>query len=305
MTALGENVVYDEASAYAWSDLNETEFLERVVAELRAAMGDAFGEHTFFILSSHDPDVRPASIGDPAQRKVLIFVSDESASVPDVLAPHYKAVFKSYLPRELPGTNIFPFSLGYVRGVPAPPPEPILERSISVFFSGSLGPARRPLYRALHPVYRRLPAAALDRALSDRKRLLVPEDLSHTMPDSVLRFTRGFRQGHSAEEYGALLADARIALCPHGARNPETFRHIEAMRAGAVVVSEPLPDTHFYRGAPFVTVEDWPSGMRAVRELLASPARLQELQDATLAWWDSVCSERATARYVAERLMAT
>jgi hypothetical protein len=303
VSPLPDNVVYDTASAYAWGDLNETAFLERVFAELEQELGGEFGDYSFYVLSSHDPDVRPASVDEPAARKVLLFVSDESQSVPEALQPHYTAIFKSYLPYELPDANVFAFSLGYVRDVPAHPPKPMAERSVSVFFSGSLSPARRPLYRTLHPVYKRLPAQVFERALSTSPRL-VPGDLSHTVPGSLIRFTRAFKEGLSAADYGAALADARIVLCPHGVRAPETFRHLEAARAGAVVVSPALPDTHFYRSAPFVIVPNWEIGIQRARDLLGDLPALESLQRLTLDWWENVGSERATARYVAERLRA-
>jgi hypothetical protein len=303
VSALQDNVVYDNASEYAWDELHETAFLERVFFELEQVLGAEFGDYRFYVVSSHDPDVRPASLEDSAPRKVLLFVSDESQSVPEALRPHYTAIFKSYLPYELPDSNVFPFPLGYLHDVHADPPKPMAERSVSVFFSGSLGPARLPLYRALHPVYKRLPTRVFERALSASPRL-VREDLSNAVPGSLIRFTRAFKEGLSAADYGAVLADARIALCPHGARAPETFRHVEAARAGAVVVSPPLPDTHFNRSAPFVIVPSWAVGVRRARELLGDLPALEALQRDTLEWWDGVGSESATARYVADRLRA-
>jgi hypothetical protein len=77
------------------------------------------------------------------------------------------------------------------------------------------------------------------------------------------------------------------------------------MRAGAVVVSGPLPDTHFYRGSPIVTVRSWMEGIARTKRLLSDPHELADLQAQTVAWWESVCSEDATARYMAKRLGAS
>lgn len=306
MTALGAGVRYDPASDYEWEQLNETAFLARVFGELRSELGRAFGDYDFHLVSSHDPDVRPRALDEPGERKVLIWISDDRATIPSALAPHFHAIFKSHLPRESPGSRIFAFNLGYVGEPPTDEPKPIEQRTVSVFFSGVLSGDRRPLYRALHPLYRRLPASVFDRALALRRRRfggpLVPFDLSSAIPGSVLRFTPGFKQGLPATEYKRLLGECRIALCPPGARDAETFRHMEATRAGCVVVTQPLPSTRFYRGAPFLTVPDWPRGIASVHELLTDPAGLAELQAATLRWWDEVCGERATARYMAECL---
>ena len=297
---------YDPASTHQWSDLNETAFLERVMAALRTAMGDSFATYTFFILSGRTGDVWPQSASDPSPRKVLIFISDESSSIPTALQPHYVAIFKGYLPRELPGSNVFPFNIGYVRDVPTYPLKPIEERAIDVFFSGNLSLSRLPLYRALHRVYKRLPPVVARGAFSVSRRgygrWLLADDLSMALPRSVVRFTPGFQRGLPRAEYGKSLADSRIVLCPRGASSPETFRHIEAMRAGAVLVSEPLPETHFYRGAPVVTVDNWEAGIAKVRELLEDRPALREIQRATIDWWREVCSEAATAKYMRDRL---
>jgi hypothetical protein len=306
MQELSRNVFYDSASAHKWSDLNETVFLERVISGLRTSMGDAFLKYSFFILSAKSGDVWPESASNSSPYKVLIFVSDESSSIPTALQPHYFAIFKGYLPSEMPGSNIFPFNVGYVRDVPTYPLKPVEDRAINVFFSGNLSASRFPLYRALHPVYRRLPRITVRGALSLSRRgygrRLMPDDLSRALPRSVVRFTRGFQRGLSRAEYGKSLADSRIVLCPRGASSPETFRHLEAMRAGAVLVSERLPATHFYRGAPIVTVDNWEAGIDTVRQLLEDETTLRELQRATIRWWRDVCSEAATGKYMHDRL---
>jgi hypothetical protein len=307
MHKLSENVFYDSASAIQWSDLNETTFLERVLARLNGLMGEAFFRYTFFVLSSQNGSVIPDSSSDPSPRKVLIFISDESSSLPAHLASHYLAIFKAYLPRELPGTNIFPFNLGYVRDVPTYPFTPVEERGISVFFSGNLNLDRLGLYRVLHPIYRQLPPAAfrVAQSLSARglSRWMMPRDLSHALPSADVHFTDGFKKGLSPAEYGRRLADSRIVLCPRGWYSAETFRHVEAMRAGAIVVSEPLPQTHLYRDAPVLTVSDWEIGLHAVKELLEDEPALRQVQGDTVRWWKEVFSEGATAKYMHRKIM--
>jgi len=47
MHKLSEHVYFDEASDYAWSELNETEFIDKFFAQLRLEMGQTFEEFTF------------------------------------------------------------------------------------------------------------------------------------------------------------------------------------------------------------------------------------------------------------------
>ncbi len=67
-----------------------------------------------------------------------------------------------------------------------------------------------------------------------------------------ITLTDGFARGLSPETYGRKLALSKTVLCPRGFSSTDTFRHVEALRAGAVVISEPLPDLHLYRGSPII-----------------------------------------------------
>jgi hypothetical protein len=241
-----------------------------------------------------------------APKKILLFMSDELSSIPSHLSGYYFAVFKSYLPKELPGSNILPFHLGYVKGVPSYEPKPAEHRKYDIFFSGNLNANRTPLFRAVHPLFRQVPEIVPDRALAFfvRKILLgrFQMDLGIKIPGSYINFTSGFKAGLSPEQYGKMLAESKVVLCPKGFDSPETFRHMEAIRAGAVVISEQLPDTHFYRNSPIRCVDNWRQGVALAKQLCADPKALREAQLATIAWWRNVCSEEASAAYVKNQL---
>lgn len=303
MTELCRNVNYDKSSHYEWDQLNETTFLENVFNALRGEMGVKFNSYNWNILSSHDPDVVPMSAAGEADRKVLIFISDKSCSVPERLQKRYFAIFKCYLPYEMENTNIFSFNIGYVRDVPAFPVKQMRERDTSIFFSGNLNYNRFPLYSAVHPVLRHMPLSIAKYIVSKMaSQLKLRREFDREVSNSYIHFSDGFKKGMEPKFYGRYLNDSRVVLCPKGFRSAETFRHIEAIRAGAVVISEPLPDTHFYRGAPIITVSDWRQGIRLARRMVNDLQALDVLQAKTVEWWREVCSERATAHYVAETL---
>jgi hypothetical protein len=96
-----------------------------------------------------------------------------------------------------------------------------------------------------------------------------------------------------------MLHSSKVALCPGGWKSNETFRLFEAMRAGCVIVTSVLPDVRLYRDAPLIQVSDWTKLESCVDDLIETPSRLAELQDATCAWWRDVCSEQAYAAYIA------
>lgn len=298
--AFAPNVEYDAASAHGWDTLNETAFLEALFARLRDLDPARFDRLRFVIFSPGRRRAIPAAAtGDPSN-KVLLYISDESGDVPTELADRFRAVFKIHQQREPAEANLFPLNLGYVRDVPAAPPTPVLERPVDIFFSGNLSAVRLPLYRAVAPGLRAVPPALLRAVLRTPLRRALPMDFSGTdgRVTRCIRFTSGFKQGMRPADYGAMLGQAKIVLCPRGFLWAETFRHVEAMRAGAIVISEPLPDTHLYRGAPIVIVANWRDGLATARRLAADPAALVDLQARHLAWYDAVLSEDATARAI-------
>ena len=79
----------------------------------------------------------------------------------------------------------------------------------------------------------------------------------------------------------------------------ETQRFHEAMRAGCVVICEPLPDFWFYRGASRLELADWSRLPELVEGLVAAPGRLQALHEASCRWWRDVCSPPALATTIA------
>jgi hypothetical protein len=298
---IAKNVFLDPASGHQWNDLIQRDFLADLfnilISQLPPELEDVF----FYVFSPLKATQRPASVDFTQQRKVLIFLSDECDEVtPNNLASHYLAIFKPSMRREKVGANIFTMSLGIANGVPATFPKPIDERSVDLLFTGNLNRNRYPLYFAFHPVLRHVSGLArswwFHLFVRSPANHLLRRDFSSSAPSPrLVTFTAGFGQGLSRADYGAMLADSRIVLAPRGFVSAETFRHLEALRAGAVVVSDRLPDTFLYRDAPIQCVDDWSEGLRLVNELLGDPARLQLLQDAGLRWYQDVLSPRATA----------
>ena len=129
-------------------------------------------------------------------------------------------------------------------------------------------------------------------------------DLSDASRGEVVLFSDRFRGGLAPEEYARHLADSTLVLCPAGFQQPETFRHYEALRAGAVIVSEPLPDTILYRDAPFLAVTDWAQGLLEARRLADDLDRVSDMQGASRRHFERVLSPQATAERMARTMLA-
>lgn len=303
-----QNVFMDSASRYTWNELNERVFIGNVLESLKKQMAGDFGKYEFYIYSNHSGHQVPASANLQPKNKVLIFISDETSSYPSNLKDSYLAVFKSYLPYENEKDPIFPFCLGYVNDVPLLDNKPVNDRQFDLFYSGNLNENRFTLYKELNPVFRWVPEAAgrmLIKFIGKLRLLYLLEGtfmLKDTPGENYIRFTHGFKEGLSAYQYGELLANSKITLCPKGFQSPETFRHIEALRAGSVVVTESLPGTRYYKNAPFILINNWKEGLQKVRQLLDDQKTLDELQQQSIKWYTDVCSENAVAKYIQDQL---
>jgi hypothetical protein len=199
--------------------------------------------------------------------------------------------------------SIFAVPLGYYNQ-DARPIRPPAERRWFVSFAGSglatssttgLGSrigtpkerSRTAMHQALRRVTERLPPDSVEAVARSRFPTLLPgQD----------QWARGL-----TATYSDLLAETAICLVPRG-NSPETFRFFEALRAGCVVICEPLPDHWFYRGSPAITVRNWNELPDIVSRLFDSPEEVADIHERSLEWWRTRCSEEAVATLIATHI---
>lgn len=166
----------------------------------------------------------------------------------------------------------------------------VAARDTDVFFAGSVehGTARQRIGSA--------------KVRSRQEMLTAVSALQRERPGlrSEIRLTARFQESIDAapEAYSRGLMNARICLAPRGT-SAETFRILEGLRCGCVVVCERLPRRWFYAGAPLVRLQRWRDLARLLGPLLDDPARLANHHRRALAWWQARCSEAAIGRYMA------
>ena len=170
---------------------------------------------------------------------------------------------------------------------------PIEERPTDVFFAGSVEHRGLPAQAvgaqdavaegdAEDGAKHRRPAAGAAGRHEDHKRL---------------RCLGGLLTGRLLEA-----PDGRTRVSCAARASVETFRVLEGLRAGCVVVGEPLPDHWFYAGAPVIGLERWVAARRNLERVLNDPEELRSLHRASLSWWRDRCSEEAVGRLMANRL---
>lgn len=102
--------------------------------------------------------------------------------------------------------------------------------------------------------------------------------------------------------YSEKMMQSRICIAPRGSM-ADTFRTFEGLRAGCLVVANPLPkDEYLYPHAPLLIVDHW----REIRGILDRYARdydaLEEWRAKSLAWWENHLRPEVLAAMVAREL---
>lgn len=298
-----------ESRVNQYEQLCEREYMESIYQHLCTVMGGEMNDYDFLLWSDtgEGEGCSPICEGDPRKQKVLLYISDETSSVPFHLTCKFSAIFKNYLPWEFPDERIFSLPLGYVSGVPKSECIPVNERKLNVFFSGCPQVSRTGFFGIMAKLASsadHVPVANWDlmQSVAQSEQACV-YDMSAAFPESYIRMTPEFAQGLDRSTYGMMLRNCKIALCPPGWKSAETYRHFEAMRAGCIVISGPLPDTRIYRNSPIICLDSWKNLEPTVNKLLKDEMLMLDLQQKTLAWWDNVCSEKAVAEHIRTQLL--
>jgi hypothetical protein len=199
--------------------------------------------------------------------------------------------------------NTIDVPLGYFRQ-PELPITPLSQRGTDLYFGGSLlhDLRRKERWKQVaksvvgnpKQVYRKSMLAELERVRARRPEIR-----------TKITLTGEFRELQSTQvsDYATDMMDARIALVPRGTA-AESYRLFEAWRYGCIVIGEPLPPRPFLQGAPVVTLDSWRELEPVLTSLLADEDRQAELHEASLRWWQNVCSEGAVGRRLAAQLRA-
>ncbi|KAA5548316.1 glycosyltransferase family 47 protein [Adhaeribacter rhizoryzae] len=240
-------------------------------------------------------DKKKIEIEPSSKKQIVFFVCDESDVYPDdFILNQIFLGFRHYLPCKSFKNKLFYLPVGYSRNFDSQPVVPIERRSINVFFSGNLHLGRARLYRYFTKL-RFLPFAILYR-LQKRSQ----SNFSYKFPNSHIQFNNGFHTGLSSTEYNKMIYKSKIVLCPPGLNQKETMRHFESMKAGSIIISERMPNVHTYQNSPMIFVEHWNEIDSILKELINSPQQLANLHKETLKWWQNVCDEKSTAKYIYE-----
>ncbi len=201
--------------------------------------------------------------------------------------------------------HVIPLGYAYQLELPIAPLE---KRSTDIFFKGSLNNFVPPKHSLKY--WLRSPKNIARENMLDKARKLSSkrQDLSVDL-EGTAQFTGNlFKSSESfegeAKRYSSKMMDTKVALVPRGS-SLDTFRFFEALRYGCVAITDKLPATWFYDGAPVIQVSRWDELEKIVDDLFKDPARMAALHEAALDFWRTRCSEEVLGNYITEQLEST
>jgi hypothetical protein len=253
-----------------------------------------FKDYLFVIYGNNGNDL-PLSRHIQHDKKVLIWRSNENKlNRVDELKKNYKHIFTNYY---FDNTNSTSLQLGYHTETKNKTIIPIKERLFGISFTGCLNRNRIQIASTLTNI----PIKWLSLGMVFNKKLtlkIVNGIIKWKYPKDYYQFNDGFNNGLNEEDYNFILKNTKIALCPKGWVNQETFRLYESMKWGCVVISEDLPNRSYYKGIPIIEVKDWSEGIEIANRLIEDTNELERLSKKNIQFYKDNLSAESTANLI-------
>jgi glycosyltransferase involved in cell wall biosynthesis len=257
-----------------------------------------FKQYLFVIYGNNGNDL-PLSRYIQHDKKILIWRSNENKlNRVDELKKDYKHIFTNYY---FDNKNSTSLQLGYHTQTKNKEIIPITERLFNLSFTGCLNRNRVQLASILSNI----PIKWIAMGMVFNKKLIlkiINGLIKWKFNKDYFQFNDGFNNGLNEEDYNFILRNTKIALCPKGWVNQETFRLYESMKWGCVVISEDLPNRSYYKGIPIIKVKDWNEGIEIANRLIEDTNELERLSKKNIQFYKDNLSPEATANLIIGRI---
>lgn len=262
---------------YLTPECVELPFLAEVFTCVFAQMpATLWGQYEWVFLSPRTP---LALVKDMTERHILVYIGNEKGHIPAFFR-QATFVFTPYLDMSEAHANVEVIPLGCNGHMPLLPVVPLPQRDLFFSFVGQVLSERLPFI-----------AQGLN-------------FLGHVKPydnlKAYLTLTPRFQSGLSPADYADILHRSCFAPVPPGI-SPITFRLFEALRAGCLVVTGPLPPYPYLEDLPALRVSaDWSEFSPFLLGAFKNSRGMKELQAQSLAYYARVCSAEGVARQIVE-----
>jgi glycosyltransferase involved in cell wall biosynthesis len=257
-----------------------------------------FKQYLFVIYGNNGNDL-PLSRYIQHDKKILIWRSNENKlNRVDELKKDYKHIFTNYY---FDNKNSTSLQLGYHTQTKNKEIIPMSERLFNLSFTGCLNRNRVQLASILSNI----PIKWIAMGMVFNKKLIlkiINGLIKWKFNKDYFQFNDGFNNGLNEEDYNFILRNTKIALCPKGWVNQETFRLYESMKWGCVVISEDLPNRSYYKGIPIIKVKDWSEGIEIANRLIEDTNELERLSKKNIQFYKDNLSAESTANLIIKRI---
>lgn len=258
----------------------ELPFLASVMVNLHQQFSETLWDRYVWVLLS--PKTPLDTLGEITERHVLIYIGNEKGHIPPFFRKAAR-VFTPYLDFAYAHQNVHVIPLGCNGHMPVLPVLPILQRDLFFSFVGQVLAER---------------LAFIARGLDFLGSVKPYDNLK-----AYLTFTPRFQSGLSPEAYADILHRSCFAPVPPGI-SPITFRLFEALRAGCLVVTGPLPPYDYLKDLPALRVSsDWKEFSPFLLGAFKNPRGMSELQQKSRLYYERVCSAEGVARQIASAML--
>jgi len=257
-----------------------------------------FKQYLFVIYGNNGNDL-PLSRYIQHDKKVLIWRSNENKlNRVDELKKDYKHIFTNYF---WDNDNSTSLQLGYHTQTKNKTIIPIKERLYNISFLGCLNRNRIILASILTNIKLKwiIMGMLFNKKLTYK---IINSILHYKFNNDYYHFNEGFNNGLDEEDYNFILKNTKIALCPRGWVNTETFRLYESMKWGCVVISEELPERSYYKDIPIIKVKDWNEGIKIANKLINDTTELERLSEKNIEFYKNNLSPEATVELVIQTI---
>jgi hypothetical protein len=172
---------------------------------------------------------------------------------------------------------------------------PIKDRTLDMFFAGEV---RHPVAKT---EYKYWTSTSKFEVRGQLKRELDKLKDQWRIDFGAIASTDSKRNAQAFGTYSEKMMNTRICLAPRGTL-PDTFRHFEGMRAGCLIVSNPVPVEPYLYGAPMLLIDHWCELAGILKKYGRNYDFMQEMGDKAMAWWNTRLTPEIIGRYIAGEL---
>lgn len=292
------NIHYDSGSDIIPEKNSELPYISSILQEVKILLNEKFEEYEFQIFASNKhTNIIPIN---KEKKNILIFIFNSfDFNILNLESKYFlilKSFLKNYGTKKLIGIPVGSPLLDNIN-----PNTPILKRRYNYSFIGTYHTYLAPFFIQFCEL-KYLPQPLAISALSNKKIRHFFEKKIHRKQKEKGAFILFSNEGLSDAIQADIICQSKIILCPKGENSAETAQHIQALKAGSILISDPLPDHDFYQSDCIIQVENWNDLLSMLPLILKNENQMENLHMDSKQLFKQYLDPKAIAQKIAALL---